>query len=94
MPPAPSVPSDPSAALRAHHGVAPITARTAVPGWGGERLDVGWALDVLRPPANPVGELSVPNSAIGAERPDQESGHDDILFDVVLEDDQDPTPAA
>ena len=94
VPRPPSVPSDPSAALRAHDGVPRITARTAAPAWGGERLDVGWALDVLRPPANPLEVPSVPNSAVGAERPGQDSGHDDIVFDLVLENDQDPTPAA
>lgn len=28
-----------------------LTARTACPGWLGERLDVGWAIDVLHPRA-------------------------------------------
>jgi len=31
-----------------------IHARTAMPGWLGERLDVGWAIDVLHPLAAPV----------------------------------------
>jgi hypothetical protein len=26
-----------------------LHARTAMPGWLGERLDVGWAIDVLHP---------------------------------------------
>jgi hypothetical protein len=26
-----------------------LHARTACPGWVGERLDVGWAIDVLHP---------------------------------------------
>jgi hypothetical protein len=30
-----------------HH----IDARTAMPGWQGERLDVGWAISVLHPRA-------------------------------------------
>ena len=30
------------------HGLA-ITARTSCPQWLGERLDLGWALDVLHP---------------------------------------------
>jgi hypothetical protein len=30
-----------------------IHARTAMPGWLGERLDVGWAIDVLHPLAAP-----------------------------------------
>jgi hypothetical protein len=28
-----------------------INARTATPGWQGERLDVGWAISVLHPRA-------------------------------------------
>jgi hypothetical protein len=49
-PPAP-VPDDPVEALRAchdSHGLR-LDARTACPGWLGERLDVGWAIDVLHP---------------------------------------------
>jgi len=49
-PPAP-VPADPVDALRAGndgHGLH-IDARTAMPGWLGERLDVGYAIDVLHP---------------------------------------------
>jgi 5-methylcytosine-specific restriction endonuclease McrA len=50
--PAPAaVPADPVGALRASHekqGIRPH-ARTACPGWLGERLDVGWAVDVLHP---------------------------------------------
>jgi hypothetical protein len=39
------------AALRAQHAEAGlhITARTGLPLWLGERLDLGWAIDVLRP---------------------------------------------
>ncbi len=46
-----AVPADPVEVLRARHvaqGVH-IHARTACPGWLGERLDVGWAIDVLHP---------------------------------------------
>jgi 5-methylcytosine-specific restriction endonuclease McrA len=54
--PAPSaVPSDPVGMLRARHderGLA-VDARTAMPDWLGERLDVGWAMDVLHPSAAP-----------------------------------------
>ena len=48
-PPALSV--DPVATLRARHAEAGlhITARTGLPLWLGERLDLGYALDVLRP---------------------------------------------
>jgi len=45
------VPADPVEALREHHNAhgLRINARTACPGWFGERLDVGWAIDVLHP---------------------------------------------
>jgi hypothetical protein len=51
----PAVPADPVAALVAAHrarGLA-IHARTASAGSSGERLDLGWALGVLHPAANP-----------------------------------------
>jgi hypothetical protein len=49
-PPA-AVPADPAAALRARHTAEGLHAhaRTAMPGWRGERLDVGYAIDVLHP---------------------------------------------
>jgi hypothetical protein len=53
LPPVPTpapVPGDPVEALRAEHagrGLR-IHAKTAQPDWLGERLDLGWALDVLR----------------------------------------------
>jgi 5-methylcytosine-specific restriction endonuclease McrA len=45
------VPGDPVNALRARHDAEGLVlhARTATPGWLGERLDVGWAIDVLHP---------------------------------------------
>jgi hypothetical protein len=46
-----AVPGDPVEALRARHdsdGLR-LTARTACPGWLGERLDLTWAIDVLHP---------------------------------------------
>jgi 5-methylcytosine-specific restriction endonuclease McrA len=51
-PPAP-VPADPAQRLRDTHGAAGLRlhGRTACPGWLGERLDLRWAIDVLRPPA-------------------------------------------
>jgi len=55
--PAPTaVPADPVGALRAQHGAQGLRlhARTACPGWLGERLDVGWAIDVLHPLATRV----------------------------------------
>ena len=51
VPLAPVVPADPVHALRAAnvgHGLH-IDARTACAGWRGERLNVGWAIDVLHP---------------------------------------------
>jgi hypothetical protein len=56
VPARPAVPRDPAAALAATnraHGVA-IGPRTALPHWCGERLDLGWAIDVLHPAANPA----------------------------------------
>jgi hypothetical protein len=45
------LPADPVAVIRARHeahGVAPH-ARSTMPLWQGERLDVGYAIDVLHP---------------------------------------------
>ncbi|HET6366139.1 MAG TPA: DUF222 domain-containing protein [Pseudomonadales bacterium] len=51
-PPAP-VPADPVEALRARHAAEGLRlhARTGLPRWVGERLDVGWAIGVLHPRA-------------------------------------------
>src|SRR5688572_6677792 len=51
VPPPPKVPSDPVQVLRERHVAEGLRlhARTATPGWLGERLDVGWAIDVLHP---------------------------------------------
>jgi len=45
------VPADAVGALRAQHAAKGIRlhARTGLAGWLGERLDVGWAIDVLHP---------------------------------------------
>jgi hypothetical protein len=45
------LPADPVAALQAEHSAQglQIHARTGIPGWQGERLDIGWAIDVLHP---------------------------------------------
>jgi hypothetical protein len=50
-PPPPEVPADPVQILRARHQAEGLRlhAQTATPGWLGERLDVGWAIDVLHP---------------------------------------------
>ena len=47
-----SVPADPVAALRAYDQQHLIAARVGMPSWSGERLDVGWAIDVLHPEPN------------------------------------------
>jgi 5-methylcytosine-specific restriction endonuclease McrA len=53
VPPTATVPADPVTVLRTHHEAQGLRlhARTACPGWLGERLDVGWAIDVLHPSA-------------------------------------------
>jgi hypothetical protein len=53
VPPPAEVPADPVNALRARHDAAGLVldARTATPGWLGERLNVTWAIDVLHPRA-------------------------------------------
>jgi 5-methylcytosine-specific restriction endonuclease McrA len=51
VPPPAVVPEDPIKVLRACHdsqGLR-VTARTGCPSWLGERLNVGWAIDVLHP---------------------------------------------
>jgi 5-methylcytosine-specific restriction endonuclease McrA len=51
VPPPAAVPDDPVDVLRARHEAQGLRlhARTAMPGWLGERLNVGWAIDVLHP---------------------------------------------
>ena len=51
--PASSVPADPVQALRTQNEAAgvQVDALTSCPGWLGERLDIGYAIDVLRPRA-------------------------------------------
>jgi len=53
VPPPAAVPADPVGTLRAQHAAQGLRvhARTTCPGWLGERLDVGWAIDVLHPRA-------------------------------------------
>src|SRR6266404_5221513 len=53
VPPPVAVPADPVQALRARHDTQGLRlhARTACPLWRGERLDLGWAIDVLHPRA-------------------------------------------
>src|SRR6266436_2056687 len=51
VPPPVALPADPVQALRARHETQGLRlhARTACPLWLGERLDLGWAIDVLHP---------------------------------------------
>ena len=53
VPPNASVPDEPVVALRQCHDAQGLRfhGRTGCPGWLGERLDVGWAIDVLHPRA-------------------------------------------
>jgi hypothetical protein len=51
VPPPPDVPADPEAVIRERNdanGLA-LHSRTTMPGWLGERLDLGYAIDVLHP---------------------------------------------
>jgi len=63
MPSPPAVPDTPVNALRTDHDAngLRIDARTSIPGWLGERLDVGWAISVLHPLAQP-GAAVTPNT--------------------------------
>jgi hypothetical protein len=66
VPAPPAVPADPIWALVTSNrarGLA-IDARTGCPSWLGERLDLGWAIDVLHPAANPL--ASRPAAAMAA----------------------------
>ncbi len=51
VPPIAAVPADPVRVMRTRHETQglQIHARTAIPGWLGEPLDVGWAIDVMHP---------------------------------------------
>jgi 5-methylcytosine-specific restriction endonuclease McrA len=53
VPPPSAIPNDPVQTLRARNEAAGLHlhARTTCPGWLGEPLDVGWAIDVLHPRA-------------------------------------------
>ena len=57
------IPADPVQALRARHDAQGLhlDARTATPGWLGERLNVGWAIDVM----HPLAVLARPEASLG-----------------------------
>ncbi len=60
VPPPAAVPADPVQVLQTRHVAQGLHlhARTTCAGWLGERLDVGWAIDVLHPlAAGPPGSL-------------------------------------
>jgi hypothetical protein len=76
------VPVDPVGVLIGRHEAAglDIQARTGMPGWTGEHLDVGWAIDVLHPLANSgcdggsapdTSPGVLPDEPPGDERPEQ-----------------------
>jgi 5-methylcytosine-specific restriction endonuclease McrA len=56
VPAAPRCEGDPVSMLRVRHAAEGLELgpHTAHPGWLGERLDLGWAIDVLHPLANPL----------------------------------------
>jgi 5-methylcytosine-specific restriction endonuclease McrA len=55
VPPSPAIVGNPDSVLRARHDAEGlrIDPRTAHPDWLGERLELGWAIDVLHPLAGP-----------------------------------------
>jgi 5-methylcytosine-specific restriction endonuclease McrA len=65
VPCVPTVPDDPVNALRAHHGDAGLVlhSRTTMPGWIGEHLDIGYAIDVLHPRARRIDPDAPPRIA-------------------------------
>jgi Domain of unknown function (DUF222)/HNH endonuclease len=62
VPPPPEVPANPVQILRARHAAEGLRlhAHTSTPSWLGERLDVGYAIDVLHPLA--VGSAAIQSS--------------------------------
>jgi len=69
--PPPTLSADPAGAIRARNEAAGLIphARTAMPGWLGERLDVGYAIDVLHPRA-----ATLSSGTVGMWRPDAVAG--------------------
>lgn len=54
VPPPPVISGDPVQAFREAHAAYRIHSRTAMPDWDGRGFDLGWAIDVLHPLANPL----------------------------------------
>ncbi len=70
VPARPAVPPDTVSALVVAHqarGLA-IGARTGCPGWSGERLDLGWAIEVLHPATQPAAPQTAPGREAGRPR--------------------------
>jgi uncharacterized protein DUF222/HNH endonuclease len=65
-------PADPVATIHEEHAALGLTihARTSCARWPGEPLDVGWAIDVLRPGANPLTKRPASESAVPGPGPE------------------------
>ena len=64
VPAAPAMPDDPVGevqAANASNGVQ-VDPHTLKPIWSGEPFDLGWAIDVLHPRANPLTDRAAPPS--------------------------------
>ena len=83
VPPPPRVPDDPVEVLRAQHEMEGLHlhAHTATPGWLGEPLDVGWAIDVLHPLARVAS--AGPADAMARTANEDESDH--LILDEAFE---------
>jgi 5-methylcytosine-specific restriction endonuclease McrA len=71
VPPPAAVPADPVETLRACHDAQGlrIGARTACAEWLGERLNVGWTIDVLHPLAQRARTMTPPSPTESARQP-------------------------
>jgi hypothetical protein len=75
--PSPSeVPDDPVKILRAQNEAEGLDlhARTAIPSWLGERLDVGWAIDVLHPRAQRPSKIEGASASLTSQPSDAKVG--------------------
>jgi 5-methylcytosine-specific restriction endonuclease McrA len=64
LPQAPALPEarDADQTLRAQHAAIPLDCNTLLPTWRGERLDVGYAIDVMHPRAGVPRRLDPPSA--------------------------------